>query len=262
MEEAAEGIFGCKMGDAVGDLVYGTWCLLCKKKRITRHAVEQSVADGSLPAKFTQWLQDIPVSEHSTESLSLCTSPDLFAKIPWNLPGLRLCAKPDAQINVTISAVSSAAFTKDPAAVRPSPADLSRLVQGEHAKAREASPPRDKAAKKKAASKKGYAEQRAPKPAPVAPKRDIGDYTWVQQDDELEITIYVGEGVSRRDVSIAFKTSVVQITSPKDLTLELHAPIAVEGCGWTLGSDEVVITLEKKKPGEQWPKLLRVESKP
>lgn len=266
MEEEAEQIFGCKMGDSVGDLVHGTWSQLAKKKRIKQKQVEESLEEGTLPASFVKWMHELPAVEHNKASLQLRSSPDLLKKIPWDVNKMMKMARPGAEMAVTTSIQSSEKM--DSPLKAPSQPELMKFAREQHDVARAEDAPKSKAkksaAKSKAAPAPTPAKAASAKAVPEAPSenRSIGDYTWVDQDEEVEVSVYVGEGVARKDVSVFFKPRGLQMTKPTELSLDLHAYVTVEGCGWTLNKEEVVITLEKKKSGEEWPSLLKGEKKP
>merc|ERR1711865_323433 len=80
-------------------------------------------------------------------------------------------------------------------------------------------------------------------------------YSWRDQGEEMEIILRVDESTTKKDVKIEFKRQEVRVTKPVSLTLKLFETVDVDGCTWTMGKGQVVITLEKGA-AEPWPQLL------
>ncbi|CAK9073441.1 NudC domain-containing protein 1 [Durusdinium trenchii] len=89
------------------------------------------------------------------------------------------------------------------------------------------------------------------------PASGSGDgYTWKDEEEELEVILEVPEGTTKKDVKIDFRREEVRILKPKTLTLKLFKSVEVDGCSWTMGKGQIVITLEKSEAAP-WPQLLK-----
>jgi len=80
-------------------------------------------------------------------------------------------------------------------------------------------------------------------------------YAWKDQGEEVEIVVAIEKGTTKKDVKVDFKRQEVRVTKPVEKTLKLFAPVEVDGCNWTLGDGQIVLTLEKAD-GKPWPQLL------
>eukprot|EP00927_Polykrikos_kofoidii_P062381 TRINITY_DN57193_c0_g1_i1.p1 TRINITY_DN57193_c0_g1~~TRINITY_DN57193_c0_g1_i1.p1 ORF type:complete len:344 (-),score=72.85 TRINITY_DN57193_c0_g1_i1:55-1032(-) len=80
-------------------------------------------------------------------------------------------------------------------------------------------------------------------------------YSWQDQGEEVEIRVSVESGTSKRDVQVDFRRREVRVTRPVRLELKLHAPVELDGCTWTVGDGQIVLTLEKASAAP-WPQLL------
>lgn len=108
-EEEAETMFGVKMGDEIGELVYASWRLLQSRKMVKKAQVVEALANGQLPLSFRKWLEDIPPGGHSPHTMILSQSPDKRAKIPWDPMKLKRCAKPSCQVGEVEASIAAAA---------------------------------------------------------------------------------------------------------------------------------------------------------
>ncbi|KAL3822572.1 hypothetical protein ACHAXA_007683 [Cyclostephanos tholiformis] len=96
---------------------------------------------------------------------------------------------------------------------------------------------------------------------------DGGEYSWLQNDDEIEITIPVKGRVEedggrttagkKSSIKVAFQTRRISVKRDGEtiLGLNLYSRLDVDGCTWTLDGDSLVITCEKASGGEIWPRL-------
>mmetsp|Transcript_100849 Transcript_100849/g.178955 ORF Transcript_100849/g.178955 Transcript_100849/m.178955 type:complete len:417 (-) Transcript_100849:12-1262(-) len=261
MDDSVERAFGIKMGDSVGDLVFRSWVLLVQGKKIEKAQVESSLAEGTLPASFIKWLSALPTSEHSQDSYRLVTSAEVLREIPWDLKVLEKCAKPGIDVSASVKVAARSAIPKQ--SVQAQDLEAFKKVLQEQLSSKQKQDPKP-SPQKKSEPKQGHSnkKQAGAETSPgssskkEAEVKTVGSYTWNQQDDEVEVTVYVGPGVSRKDVTIAFKSQEVQMNAPVKMSLQLQAPTEIQGCSWTLSSEEVILTLEKKTPGK-WPHLLK-----
>lgn len=91
---------------------------------------------------------------------------------------------------------------------------------------------------------------------PGKPAEGSGDgYTWRDQGEEVEILVKIEEGATKKDIKVDFKRQEVRITKPVSLVLKLFKPVDLDGCNWTIGTGQLILTLEKVS-SEPWPKLL------
>ncbi len=88
-------------------------------------------------------------------------------------------------------------------------------------------------------------------------------YSWIQNEEEVEITISlekkVGEGmiVAKTSIEVDFqpKKIITKCNGEAVLELQLYSRLDVDGCTWTLDKNNLVITGEKASEGEIWPRL-------
>lgn len=85
------------------------------------------------------------------------------------------------------------------------------------------------------------------------------NYSWTQDDDEVEIVVTKSEGViNKKAVQISFlaRSVLVKYEGTELVAIPLYASIDVDGCTWTIeGGEKIVITCEKANPGEMWPRI-------
>jgi hypothetical protein len=81
---------------------------------------------------------------------------------------------------------------------------------------------------------------------------------WIQTGDEIELTFPLPPGATKKDVKVAFKSESLSLefaghdVATTGLSGVLGGKVDVDGCTWTLSDGNVVVTMEKKTPGEQW----------
>ena len=98
-------------------------------------------------------------------------------------------------------------------------------------------------------------------------------YSWLQNGEEIEITISLkerasssssseggggGKRVEKSSVRVAFQPRRISVrcgVGPPILEVESYSRLDVDGCTWTLDGDSLVITCEKASEGEIWPRL-------
>lgn len=88
-------------------------------------------------------------------------------------------------------------------------------------------------------------------------------YSWIQNEEEVEITISlkkkVVEGmiVGKTSIEVDFqpKKIIAKCNGEVVLELQLYSRLDVDGCTWTLDKNNLVITGEKASEGEIWPRL-------
>eukprot|EP00929_Paragymnodinium_shiwhaense_P008029 TRINITY_DN111952_c0_g1_i1.p1 TRINITY_DN111952_c0_g1~~TRINITY_DN111952_c0_g1_i1.p1 ORF type:complete len:344 (-),score=77.85 TRINITY_DN111952_c0_g1_i1:157-1119(-) len=107
-------------------------------------------------------------------------------------------------------------------------------------------------------------EQAATRPEEHAAAQAGGDkpaggegegYSWRDQGDEIEIVIAVAKGTGKKDVKLDFKRQELRLAKPVEMTLKLFKAIEVDGCNWTLGDAQLIVTVEKAD-NRPWPQLL------
>lgn len=83
-------------------------------------------------------------------------------------------------------------------------------------------------------------------------------YSWKDQGEEIEILVKIEKGTAKRDVKVEFKRKEIVISKPLKLSLKLFKTVETDGCNWTLGDGQLVLTLEKSDGDKDalWPRLL------
>lgn len=83
------------------------------------------------------------------------------------------------------------------------------------------------------------------------------NYSWTQNDEEVEITFNLNFAINKNKVKAAFRPKSVTLAyDGKELDkLALYGRIDVDGCTWTLDGNSVVVTVEKIEPGVSWPRI-------
>jgi len=90
---------------------------------------------------------------------------------------------------------------------------------------------------------------------PDVPAAGEGDgYSWKDQEEDVEITVPVGE-IQKKDVKVTFKSAEVTLVAPVALSLKLFSKVDPDGCNWTLSGGALILSLEKKV-ATAWPRLL------
>eukprot|EP00985_Skeletonema_marinoi_P031569 scaffold37727_cov103-Skeletonema_marinoi.AAC.2 len=97
--------------------------------------------------------------------------------------------------------------------------------------------------------------------AAEATGNDGCSYTWLQNEEEVELTVPLiddgDETVNKRLIKVNFlhQKVVVKYNNECKVEVELYSKIDVDGCTWTLDKKNLVITCEKARDGEIWPRL-------
>jgi len=90
-------------------------------------------------------------------------------------------------------------------------------------------------------------------------------YSWLQNDEEVEITLLLSKKVEGGEKNKANKSLIKVVFHPQKimvkyngesiLEVKLYSRLDVDGCTWTLDKDNLVVTGEKASEGEIWPRL-------
>ena len=82
-DESVEGIFGIKMGDALGAIVYNAWITLIKYTGVATHEdMVSALVAGSMPQYFETLVRANADKSFYTQAL---VSRDLFGTISWDV---------------------------------------------------------------------------------------------------------------------------------------------------------------------------------
>lgn len=85
------------------------------------------------------------------------------------------------------------------------------------------------------------------------------NYRWSQTEDEVEVSVDVAPGTVSKSVRVLFKPSqfIVKVNDEVVCDLSgLHAPIRPDECTWTMGADEVCVSLAKRDDERSWRALV------
>jgi hypothetical protein len=85
------------------------------------------------------------------------------------------------------------------------------------------------------------------------------NYRWSQTEDEVEVSVDVAPGTVSKSVRVLFKPSqfIVKVNDEVVCDLSgLHAPIRPDECTWTMGVDEVCVSLAKRDDERSWRALV------
>ena len=96
----------------------------------------------------------------------------------------------------------------------------------------------------------------------VAAESTDGLYSWLQNDEEIEITVSLtkkieeGSTVNKSLIKVSFQMQkiIVKYGGETLLELKLYSKLDVDGCTWTLDKENLVVTAEKASE-ETWPRL-------
>lgn len=96
--------------------------------------------------------------------------------------------------------------------------------------------------------------------AAEATGNDGCSYSWLQNEEEIELTVPLIDGdeqVNKKLIKVAFQLQkvVVKYNNECKVEVQLYSKINVDGCTWTLDKKNLVITCEKARDGEIWPRL-------
>ena len=84
------------------------------------------------------------------------------------------------------------------------------------------------------------------------------NFTWTQQDDEVEIVFPFEIDLDKKKLKVLFLPRSVKIVYEGSTFLEirLYGKVDVDGCVWTMdGKRKVVMTMEKGEEGTSWPRI-------
>ena len=91
-------------------------------------------------------------------------------------------------------------------------------------------------------------------------KIEGGEEDFIQTGDEIELTVPLPPGATKKDVRVKFLPDRLTLSfeghDGAGLKGTLGGKIDLDGCTWTVGDGNVVITMEKKAEGN-WPFALR-----
>eukprot|EP00854_Cymbomonas_tetramitiformis_P029467 gene29467-36703_t len=83
-QECAERLYGVKMNDPVGRLVYNCWVTLVKYAGVaSEEGINDAMLQGRMPEYFEGLVQALPLERHSHYTYSLIER-KLFDSIPWD----------------------------------------------------------------------------------------------------------------------------------------------------------------------------------
>ena len=80
--------------------------------------------------------------------------------------------------------------------------------------------------------------------------------SFIQTGDEIELTIPLPPGVTKKDVRVKFHTERLTLSiegnEAAGIKGSLGGKVDLDGCTWAVTNGNVVITMEKRDPGRQW----------
>ena len=88
-------------------------------------------------------------------------------------------------------------------------------------------------------------------------------YSWMQNEEEVEITISLHKNVcegmkmDKTSIKVYFQPRkiIVKCNGESVLEVQLYSKLDVDGCTWTFDKEDIVITGEKASGREIWPRL-------
>ena len=86
------------------------------------------------------------------------------------------------------------------------------------------------------------------------------NYRWCQTEDDVEVSVDVPPGTTTKSIRVLFKPSQFIVKINDEVTCDvsnLYAPVRPDECTWTVGADEVCVTLAKVSEDASWPALRR-----
>ena len=81
-----------------------------------------------------------------------------------------------------------------------------------------------------------------------------------QTEDDVEVSVDVPPGTTTKSIRVLFKPSQFIVKINDEVTCDvsnLYAPVRPDECTWTVGADEVCVTLAKVSEDASWPALRR-----
>jgi hypothetical protein len=89
-----------------------------------------------------------------------------------------------------------------------------------------------------------------------------GGCTWTQTPEEVEVVAPLPSGVTKNDVKVKFTSDRLDVRfngHQESLSGALGGHVDVDGCTWTIDTKNgcVVLSLEKRDSGKEWPFALR-----
>ena len=85
------------------------------------------------------------------------------------------------------------------------------------------------------------------------------DFTWTQDEEEVEITVPFGAAIDKSKVKVSFLSRSVKVLygGKEHVVAKLYGSIDVDGCTWTIdkSSNSLVITCQKADGGQMWPRV-------
>lgn len=89
-------------------------------------------------------------------------------------------------------------------------------------------------------------------------------YSWMQNEEEIEITIsrrdpvYFAKDVDKKSIKVVFQSQQIMVKCNGALIFDhkLYSRLDVDGCTWTMDKNSLIITLQKASEGETWPRLV------
>ena len=88
-------------------------------------------------------------------------------------------------------------------------------------------------------------------------------FSWTQTEEDMEVTVALPENTRAKDISVSIKRNSIEVKAKAGGAVLFEAPrlfqdIHPDESTWTVGSDGLVLTLEKSRPGT-WMELTREE---
>lgn len=85
---------------------------------------------------------------------------------------------------------------------------------------------------------------------------------YTQTPDEVEVVAPLPAGVSKKDVKVTFASARLEVRfagKEEKLCGDLGGNVDLDGCTWTIDGSNLVISLEKRDSGKEWPFALRMD---
>ena len=86
----------------------------------------------------------------------------------------------------------------------------------------------------------------------------LGGCSWTQTEEEVEVVAPVPAGCAKKDVKVKFLPGRLELSfaghdAGAGLAGALGGTVDLDGCTWTMDGQKLVVSLEKKEPGKEWP---------